>query len=67
METKKCLQCGNEFESKVAPGVEQKYCSKQCRMKAGNNRRFETIKKRQRYLKDKENVYINIESFTIYA
>ena len=44
METKKCLQCGNEFESKVAPGVEQKYCSKQCRMKAGNNRRFETIK-----------------------
>jgi ribosomal protein L29 len=44
METKKCLQCGNEFESKVAPGVEQKYCSRQCRMKAGNNRRFETIK-----------------------
>lgn len=44
METKKCLQCGSEFESKVTPGVEQKYCSRQCRMKAGNNRRFETIK-----------------------
>jgi len=44
METKKCLQCGNEFEAKVTPGLEQKYCSRQCRMKAGNNRRFETIK-----------------------
>ena len=44
MENKTCLQCGNEFESKVTPGVEQKYCSRQCRMKAGNNRRFETIK-----------------------
>ncbi len=45
MENKTCLQCGNEFESKVTPGVEQKYCSRQCRMKAGNERRFETIKK----------------------
>jgi hypothetical protein len=44
MENKTCLQCGNEFESKVTPGLEQKYCSRQCRMKAGNLRRFETIK-----------------------
>ena len=44
METKKCLQCGNEFEAKVTPGLEQKYCSRSCRMKAGNLRRLETIK-----------------------
>jgi hypothetical protein len=44
METKKCLQCGNEFEYKVTPGLEQKYCSRSCRMKAGNLRRLETIK-----------------------
>jgi hypothetical protein len=44
METKKCLQCGNEFEYKVTPGLEQKYCSRACRMKAGNLRRLETIK-----------------------
>lgn len=44
MEVKKCSLCGNEFNSKMSPGVMQKYCSKQCRMKAGNNRRFETIK-----------------------
>ena len=44
METKTCLQCSKEFEAKVTPGLEQKYCSRQCRMKAGNNRRFETIK-----------------------
>jgi hypothetical protein len=45
MESKKCLQCGNEFESSINPGMEKKYCSKQCRMKAGNNRRFENLKK----------------------
>ncbi len=44
MENKKCLQCGNEFEFKLTPGVEKKYCSKQCRMRAGNNRRFDKIK-----------------------
>ena len=44
MENKTCLQCSKEFEAKVTPGLEQKYCSRQCRMKAGNNRRFETIK-----------------------
>lgn len=44
MEIKKCLLCSNEFNSKLSPGVEKKYCSKQCRMKAANNRRFETIK-----------------------
>jgi len=45
MESKKCLQCGNEFQSSINPGMEKKYCSKQCRMKAGNNRRFENLKK----------------------
>jgi len=45
MESKKCLQCGNEFESNINPGMEKKYCSKQCRMKANNNRRFENLKK----------------------
>lgn len=44
MISKKCLQCGIEFESKVTPGHEQKYCSRSCRMKAGNLRRIETIK-----------------------
>ena len=44
MENKKCLQCNNEFEFKLTPGVEKKYCSKQCRMRAGNNRRFDKIK-----------------------
>jgi hypothetical protein len=45
MESKKCLQCGNEFQTSINPGMEKKYCSKQCRMKAGNNRRFENLKK----------------------
>jgi len=44
MATKNCMQCNKEFESKLSSGVEQKYCSKQCRMKSANDRRLETIK-----------------------
>jgi hypothetical protein len=44
MESKKCIECGTEFEFRITPGVEQKYCSKKCRIRAGNNRRFDKIK-----------------------
>jgi len=36
---KKCIQCGNEYESTQKAGQEQKYCSKSCRNKAANERR----------------------------
>jgi predicted RNase H-like nuclease (RuvC/YqgF family) len=39
METKKCQECGNEYESKSISGHEQKYCSSSCRNKAANKRR----------------------------
>lgn len=39
METKKCQECGSEYESKNTSGQEQKYCSSSCRGKAANKRR----------------------------
>ena len=39
METKKCQECGNDYESKSSSGQEQKYCSSSCRNKAANKRR----------------------------
>jgi uncharacterized membrane protein YukC len=39
METKKCQQCGNDYENKTTSGHEQKYCSSSCRAKAANKRR----------------------------
>lgn len=48
METKKCQQCGNNYESTNTSGHEQKYCSSSCRGKAANKRRennlFEKLK-----------------------
>jgi hypothetical protein len=48
MEIKKCLECGNDYESKNTTGQEQKYCSSTCRNKAANKRResnlFEKLK-----------------------
>jgi predicted nuclease with TOPRIM domain len=43
METKKCQECGNEYESKNTSGHEQKYCSSSCRGKAANKRRENNI------------------------
>jgi len=39
METKKCQECGNNYENKTTSGHEQKYCSSSCRAKAANKRR----------------------------
>jgi len=39
METKKCHECGNDYENKTTSGHEQKYCSSSCRAKAANKRR----------------------------
>jgi hypothetical protein len=39
METKKCQECGNDYENKTTSGHEQKYCSSSCRAKAANKRR----------------------------
>ena len=36
---KNCIVCSNEFEQKTKKGVEQKYCSQLCRMKAYNERK----------------------------
>lgn len=36
---KKCIQCGNDYESIQKSGQEQKYCSKSCRNKSANERR----------------------------
>jgi hypothetical protein len=48
MEVKKCIECGNDYESKNTTGQEQKYCSSTCRNKAGHKRResnlFEKLK-----------------------
>jgi hypothetical protein len=45
IETKDCLECGNQFEIiKFSPGHEKKYCSIKCRTKAGNKRKIEKIK-----------------------
>jgi hypothetical protein len=39
-----CEICNNQFIPISVTGQEQKYCSKYCRNKAGNNRRIEKIK-----------------------
>ena len=39
METRKCIECNNDFEIKNNSGHEQKYCSKNCRYKSANKRR----------------------------
>ena len=39
METRKCIECNNDFEVKNNSGHEQKYCSKNCRYKSANKRR----------------------------
>ena len=41
IQNKNCEQCGNSFLPINRAGYEQKYCSKSCRYKAGNNRRLE--------------------------
>lgn len=42
-QSKNCDQCGNSFLPINRTGYEQKYCSKTCRYKAGNNRRLENF------------------------
>lgn len=42
-QSKNCDQCGNSFLPINRAGYEQKYCSKSCRYKAGNNRRLENF------------------------
>ena len=36
---KNCIVCSKEFEQKTNKGLEQKYCSQLCRMKAYNERK----------------------------
>ena len=43
-QTKNCMHCNTQFTTTNKTGVEQKYCSTNCRMKAANERRFDNFK-----------------------
>jgi len=59
-QSKKCEQCSNTFIPNNRTGYEQKYCSKTCRYKAGNNRRLENFT--NKYIGANEKVENNIQA-----
>ena len=59
-QSKKCEQCSNTFIPNNRTGYEQKYCSKSCRYKAGNNRRLENFT--NKYIGANEKVENNIQA-----
>jgi len=44
MKNQLCEECNKEFTSINNPGMQKRYCTKQCRMKANNKRRIEKLK-----------------------
>jgi len=59
-QTKNCMHCNTQFTTTNKTGVEQKYCSTNCRMKAANERRFDNFKNKilnEASHKQQENIY----------
>lgn len=59
-QTKNCMHCNTQFITTNKTGVEQKYCSTNCRMKAANERRFDNFKNKilnEASHQQQENIY----------
>jgi len=59
-QTKNCMHCNTQFTTTNKTGVEQKYCSTNCRMKAANERRFDNFKNKilnEASHQQQENIY----------